>query len=124
MAIPVHESLDVLVHHRVHRDVVVPHLQVLVVRQLALDDQVGGLEIRALLGQLLDRIAAVTQDALVAVDVRDTALARSRVGERRIVGHQAEIVGTRLDLSQVHRSDRAELDGNLVLLPRAVIGDG
>ena len=39
-------------------------------RQLAEQDQVGRLEEVAVLGQLLDRVAAVEQDALVAVDDR------------------------------------------------------
>jgi hypothetical protein len=34
-------------------------------------EQIRDLEIGRLLGQLLDRIAAVFEDALVAVDVRD-----------------------------------------------------
>ena len=37
-------------------------------RQLAVDQQVGDLEVGGLLGELLDRIAAVLEDALVAVD--------------------------------------------------------
>ena len=40
---------------------------------------------RALLGQLLDRIAAIAQDALVAVDVGDLAATGRRVDERRVV---------------------------------------
>ena len=61
-------------------------------RQLAEEEQVGGLEVGALLGQLLDRVAAVGEDALVAVDVGDRAPARRGVHERRVVGHQAEVV--------------------------------
>ena len=40
-------------------------------RQLAVDEQVGDLEVGRLLGELLDRVAAVLEDALVAVDVGD-----------------------------------------------------
>ena len=40
-------------------------------RQIAVEDQVGDLHEAALGGQLLDGVAAVGQDALVAVDVAD-----------------------------------------------------
>ena len=97
----------------------------LLVGQLALDDQVGDLEVVALLGQFLDRIAAVAQDALVAVDVGDAALARGGVGEGRVVGHQAEVVGAGLDLAQIGGANHvALLDRNLVLLAGAIVGDG
>ena len=46
-------------------------------RQLAADQQVGHLDEVALLGQLLDRDAAVAEDALLAVDERDRARARA-----------------------------------------------
>ena len=58
-------------------------------RQLAEQDQIRRLEIGAVLGQLLDRIAAIHQDALVAVDVGDLAPAGGRVHERRVVGASA-----------------------------------
>ena len=44
-------------------------------RQLPEDDQVRGFEVRGFLRELLDRVAAVLQDALVAVDVGDAAAA-------------------------------------------------
>jgi predicted RNase H-like nuclease len=50
-------------------------------RQLAVEQQVAGLEEVAVLGELLDRIAAVEQDALVAVDVGDLGLAAAGRGE-------------------------------------------
>ena len=75
-------------------------------RQLAVAQQPRDLEERRLLGELLDRIAAIAQDALVAVDERDRALARRRVHERGIVRHQPELFGRRLDLSKVHRARR------------------
>ncbi len=93
-------------------------------RQLAEQDQIGGLEEGALLGQLLDRVAPVHQDALVAVDVGDLAAARRGVHERRVVGGQAEVVRVGLDLAQVHRLDGAVGDRDVVLLAGAVVGDG
>ena len=73
--------------------------------------------------QLLDRVAAVEEDALVAVDERDPAAAGRGVHERRVVGHHAELVGRHLDLPQIRRADRAVLNRQLVLPARAVVGD-
>ncbi len=119
-----HELLDVLVHHGVHGDLVGPRLQLVGGGQLAEQQQVGGLEEVALLGQLLDRVAPVHQDALVAVDVGDLAAARRGVHERRVVGGEAEVVRVGLDLAQVHRLDGAVGDRHFVLLAGAVVGDG
>ncbi len=89
---PLHELLDVLVQHRVQRDLAHPRRELRARRQLAEQNQVGRFEERAVVGQLLDGVAPVEQDALVAVDVGDAAPAGRRVLERRIVGHQAEVV--------------------------------
>ena len=93
-------------------------------RQLAEQNQVRGFEKVAVLGQLLDRIAAIHQDAAVAVDERDPAAAGRGVHERRVVGHHPEIVGVDLDLAQIHRPNGVVLDRDLVFLARAVVGDG
>src|SRR6185295_3204715 len=118
-----HELLDVLVHHRVVRDAVDPGLLLGPGRQLALQEQVGRLQERALLRELLDRVAAVVEDALVPVDERDAALAGGGVGESRVVGHETGVVAG-LDLTEVERFDGPVLDGDLVGLAGAVVGDG
>ena len=112
-----HELLDVLVEHRVERDLLRPVLQLRGRRQLAEENQVGRFEVVAFFGQLLDRIAAIEQDALVAVDVGDRAAAVRGVHERRVVRHQPEVVGRRLDLPEVHRADGAVLIGSSYFLP-------
>ena len=92
-----HERLDVLVHEGV---VVISCTHASywrLVGELAVDQQVGHLEEGGVLGQLLDRVAAVLQDALVAVDVGDGAAARRRVGEARVVGRDAGLVVVGLD---------------------------
>ena len=119
-----HQLLDVLVDHRVVRDVVGPLLVLGLGGQLAVQDQVGRLQVAALLGQLLDGIAAVVEDALVPVDEGDAALARGGVGEGGVVGHEAEVVGRGLDLPEVEGPDGAVLYGQLVGLPVAVVRDG
>ena len=68
-----HERLDVLVHERVVGDLVHPRVVLVLGGQLAVDEQVGHLEEVRLLRQLLDRVAAVLEDPLVAVDEGDRA---------------------------------------------------
>ena len=74
-----------------------------------------------MLAQLLDRVAAVLQDARVAVDVGDRAAARRGVRVRGVVGHQAEVLLVGLDLAQVHRPHGPVLDRQLVGLAGAVV---
>ena len=67
----IHEPLaHVLVDERVVRDVGGPRGELLRVRELAVQEEVGHLEIGRVLGELLDRVAAIAQDARVAVEVR------------------------------------------------------
>ena len=82
--------------------------------QLAVEKEVGDLQECAILGQLLDGISAIAQDAFVAVDEGDGALARRRIQEGRIVGHHAEVFGSGLDLAQIHGSDGAFIKGEIV----------
>ena len=89
---PLHQLLDVLMQQRVLRDGIGPVLQLRCGRQLPEDDQIRRFEVVAVFGQMLDRVAAILEDALVAVDVRDGAAARRRVEKRRVVGHQARVV--------------------------------
>ena len=66
--------------------------------QLAVDQQVAGLDERRVLGQLVDRVAAVAQDAGVTVDVGDRRRARRGVGETRVEGDE---IGGRQQLADV-----------------------
>ena len=65
------EPRHLLVHHGVARDAIVEIGLLRGGRQLAVEQQVAGLEEVAVLGELLDRIAAIEQHALVAVDIGD-----------------------------------------------------
>ena len=69
------ELSDLLVQHGVPHDAEVEFLALRLVRQLAVQQQVADLQEVGFLGQLLNGIAAIQQDALVAVDVGDLALA-------------------------------------------------
>ena len=99
------------------------------VGQLAVAQQPRDFEKGRLFGELFDRIAAIAENSLVAVDERDRALARCRVHERGIVRHQPEFFGRRLDLAKVHRArrrvtfDAALYDLNGVVLVGARILD-
>ena len=62
-------------------------------RQVAVDQQVGDLQEAGVLGELLDRVAAVAQDARVAVDVGD-----GRRGGRGV--HEAGVKGDGAGLLQ------------------------
>ena len=71
-AIEVHE---LLVHHRVIGDVVHEALLLRLVRQFPEQQQVRDLREIAVFGQILDAVAAMQQDAFVAVDEGDLRLA-------------------------------------------------
>src|SRR4051794_21618962 len=96
-----HMVLHVFVQNSVMRYVKLPCSQLLYRWQLAEKKQVGRFEMRAVFGKLLDRIAPIAQNPLITVDEGDRALRRGRVGKRRIIGHETEIVGIGLDLPQV-----------------------
>ena len=63
------------------------------------------------------------EHAGLSVDVGDRGPTRRRVRERRVVGHQAEVVFRDLDLPQVHRLDRPVGHIELVGLAGPVVGD-
>ena len=91
------------------------------VRQLAVEQQVADLEEVAVHRELLDRVAAVQQLALVAVDVGDRRVARRGRQEARVVGELAGLAVQRPDVDDVG-PDRAgedrEADG------RRAVGEG
>ena len=118
-----HEALDVLVHERVDRDLVRPLVQLRLGGQLTVDEQVGDLEIGRLLRELLDRIAAVLQDAGLAVQERDGRATRGGVHERGVVGHDPEVVLVDLDVPQGGGTYGAVLDRDLISLARPVVRD-
>jgi len=74
--------------------------------------------------KLLDRVAAVLQDSLVAVDKRDRAAARRRVHEGGVVGHQPEIGVDALIWRRSAARTVSVLNRELVALTSAVVDDG
>ena len=71
---PWKKRAHLLVHHRVAGDAIVEIGLLRGGRQFAVEQQVAGLEEVAVLGELVDRIAAIEQDARVAVDIGDLAI--------------------------------------------------
>ena len=94
----VDELLDVLVHVGVIGDLAGPRRRLSVVRHFAAQQQEGHVQERGPAGQLLDRVAAVAQDAFLPVDERDGTAAARGVLEGGVVGQQSEVVIGCLDL--------------------------
>src|SRR5262245_52061227 len=83
------EPAHLLVHHGVMGDTIVEVGLLGGSGKLAVEQEVAGLEKVAVLGQLLDRVSAIEQDALVAVDIGDLGLAASRRGVAGIIGEHS-----------------------------------
>jgi hypothetical protein len=106
------EPGHLLMHHRVPRDYVVEVLLLNGGRQLPIEQEIAGLEEIAMFGDLLDRIAAIEQHTLVAVDIGDLRFATRRRGEARIIGEHS---GLGIELADINnrRTDCSGLDRHL-----------
>ena len=109
---------DVLVDEGVVGDLGLPGVELRRRRQLPVEQEVGHLEVRRVLGELLDRVAPVLQDADVAVHEGDGALARGRGREARVVEPDP-----REQLRELRGTHPTELDGDLDRAARSVVGD-
>ena len=109
----VEEPLHVLVEHRVVAQRLEPALVLQLRRQLAVDQQVGNLEEAALLGEILDGVAAIAQDAPFTVDEADLARRTASVLVARIERDQPALGP---ELSDVDRTFafRAHQDWKLI----------
>src|SRR5215212_672877 len=116
------ELLEVLVQKRVVGDLVDPAVQLILRRKLAVQQQVGDLQKCGALGELLDRVAAVFEDAGVAVDVGDRASAGGGVHEPWIVSGEPRLI-VDSNLFQICGPNRAVGDRDLILLTRPVVAD-
>ena len=90
-------------------------------RQFAVEQQIAGFQVVATGRELLDRVAAVEQFALVAIDVGDAGIAGRRRQKARVVG---ELAGLRVELSDVDdlRPDAALIDRQID--SGAAVGEG
>ena len=112
---PAEQELQLLVHHGVARDGQVKSFFFGFVREFAVEQQVADFEKIAMLGQLLDRIAAVQQDANVAVNIGDFGFAGRRGSEARIECEGSELLVKRRDINHIG-PDRALADWQFDIL--------
>src|ERR1700734_2263817 len=119
----IEKFLDAFVNKSVMCDVVSPIRQLGFVGELAVKNEVGGLDVGAFLRHFFDGISAIAQDTLVAVDKSNFARARSCVRECRVVTHQSEIFGIYFHGTQIESANRLVLDGKFVLASGAIVGD-
>ena len=121
------EAAEVLMQEPVARDAPLHACEGLAVGQIAVDEEVGDLQEGRGLGQLLDRVAAVTQDPGRAVDVGDLRGARRRVGEARVERHHAggaQQLGHAQAVSAVGRRGARQLEVGAVNSQQARTTDG
>ena len=108
----------VLVDERVVGDLVRPRLELALVRQIAVQQEVCDLEVRRVLGELLDRVAAIAEDAIVPIEVGDRRAAGGGRQERRVVDEEVLV-----QLSQGGAGKHTVGDGDRDRLAGAVVGD-
>ena len=68
-----------------------------------------------MLGELVDRIAAIEQDALVTIDIGDLGFARRRGGEARIVGEDLGFAVKARDIDDIG-ADRSVSDRKVIIV--------
>ena len=78
--------------HGVQGDRALELLALAGIGQLAIKQQIGGLDEVAMFRQLLDRIAAIEQNALIAIDIGDLRFAACRRGIARIIGEDVRVL--------------------------------
>jgi hypothetical protein len=95
------KEMHLLVQHRVGGHAMIEVLELRLGRQLAVEQQVADLEIVGVLGELVDRVAAIEQFALVAIDIGDGAVRGRSRRETRVVGEQPRLAIERSDVDYV-----------------------
>src|SRR5438046_1899542 len=119
----IENAFEILVEEGVIRDRVLPLLELRFRRKLAGEKQPRRFEIARFLRELFDRITAMLEDSFVAVDERDGAATRGGVHERRVVGHQSEVVVARFDLTKISSLDRPFFDRDFIGLAGPIVCD-
>ena len=117
------EIAQLLVQHGVAHDTQVEFLGLRRGWQFAVQQQVADFQEVGFFRQLLDRIAAIQQDAFVTVDVGDLAVAGCGGAVAWIEGEHAEVAVQLADVEDV-RADAAGQQRQTGRLVRAVQGDG
>ena len=95
---PAEEVVHLFMHHRVPRHALLEIRKLRGAWQVSVKQQEADFEVVRPFGQLLDRVAAIQQLSLVAVDIGDRAFAGGSRGEAGIIG---EDVTLRIELADV-----------------------
>ena len=107
---------QLLMHHRMVLDGFFEIDLLLGIRQFAVLQQVGHLKEIAVFGQLLDRVTAIEEFALVAIDKGDLGLAASRRKKTGVVGKQSGLAAQRANIDAIvamRRGHDRKIDGSL-----------
>src|SRR5258706_10881019 len=92
------QNADLFMHHRMKGDGVVEFAHRLWRGKFPVKQEIADLQKRGMRRQLVDRVAAIEQYPLVAVDEGDVAFARGGGGESGIVG---ENIGVAIKLANI-----------------------
>ena len=106
------EARHLVMDHGVARDGVVELSLLSGGGELPVKQQIAGLEEIAVISQLLDGVAAMQQNAFVAIDIRDLGLAGGRRQEARIEGEAARGVVEFADVDDI-RANGARFYGHI-----------
>ena len=115
----VHPGAELFVKEGVVGDLMDPRIKLRLGGELTVNQQVADLKEGRLLRQLLDRVAAVAQDAILAVEFGDGAVSTRRGGEAGVVEPDAG-----QQLAPLGGIDAAVVDRDLERLTGPIVGDG
>ena len=105
------EKLHLLIHHGVVVHQFVKVCALLRIRQVAFQEQVASVQIVAVVGQLLNGIAAVEQLTFVAINEGNVRLARGRRQEAWVISEHASLAIQFSNIDHI-RTNAAAVDGH------------
>ena len=103
---PAEEVVHLFMHHGVPRHALLKIGQLCGIRQVAVQQQEADFEIIGPFRKLLDRVAAIEQLALVAIDIGDGAFAGSGRGEAGIIGEDVALGVKLADIDHIRAQGR------------------
>src|SRR3954464_7410967 len=117
------EALEVFVQKGVAAHLLFELDQLARAGQFAVDEQPGDLEVCRVARQVFDRVAPVTQNPRVAIDVGDRAARRRRVDETLVERRESGLLGEAAEVYRVFAVDRGQ-HGELGRVPLVGERDG
>ena len=109
------ECLQLVMHHGVERDSPFEIDKFLLAGKLSIEQQIGDFHEAGLFGELLDRIAAMEQDTLAAINIGQAGFATGRRFEARIKGEQARLGIEFTNIDHI-RANRARIHAIFMLI--------